>query len=61
MKENIQRKHESSRSFTYGIGAVNLQFRLSTDEPSEMESFLRLLNEAVKDVSKELAKIKCKP
>lgn len=56
--DGIETKNQ--RVFTYKKDCINLEFKLRTDIPDEMESFLAILAKAIKDVEDQLSIIKSK-
>jgi len=53
-KTNLQVGHTTSKTYSYQLGGVALNFTLRTDEKREMRDFLVLLKRAVEEVATDL-------
>ena len=50
----IEKSNNTVKEFNYKKGGVTLNFKLNLDNKKEIESFLRLLEVAQEDVTKEI-------
>lgn len=53
-EEQVEKKIETNRNFSYQLGNVTLSFGLHLDDTESLEQFRKLLESALEDVEKTI-------
>ena len=57
-KPSIVRVMKTSKSYNYQIDNLNLNFTLDPKNPNELNNFIIILDEAKKEIEKDIAELK---